>query len=120
MINHHPHVIQGFEVYNGKLIAHSMGNYTFDLNYPECLPTVVLQTHFTADVGVDEAIIHPVYLDHWIPRPCTGELARQLLLYESELTYAFDTWLVRNPGEDSARIIWDTHGCCGFPVRTCL
>lgn len=108
LINHHPHVIQGFEVYNGKLIAHSMGNYTFDLNYPECLPSVVLHTHFSAENGVDEAIVHPVFLDHWIPRPCTGELARQLLLYESKLSRDFDTWLVRDPGEDSARIIWDT------------
>ncbi len=108
LINHHPHVVQGFEVYNGKLIAHSMGNYTFDLNYPECLPTIVLHTHLSAENGIDEAIVHPVFLDHWIPRPATGELARQLLLYESELSRAFDTWLVRNPGEDSARIIWDT------------
>jgi poly-gamma-glutamate capsule biosynthesis protein CapA/YwtB (metallophosphatase superfamily) len=108
LINHHPHVIQGFEVYHGKLIAHSMGNYTFDLNYPECLPTVVLHTHFSAENGVDEAIVHPVFLDHWIPRPATGELARQLLVYESQLSRAFDTWLVRNPGEDSARIVWDT------------
>ena len=57
-----------------------------------------------AGVGVDEAVVHPVFLDHWIPRPCTGEMARQLLLYESKLSYDFDTWLVRNPGEDSARI----------------
>ncbi len=27
---HHPHVIQGVEVYNGSLIAHSVGNFCFD------------------------------------------------------------------------------------------
>lgn len=27
---HHPHVIQGVEVYNGALIAHSLGNFCFD------------------------------------------------------------------------------------------
>ena len=32
VIVHHPHVIQGFEVYNEKLIAHSLGNFVFDLS----------------------------------------------------------------------------------------
>lgn len=27
---HHPHVIQGLEIYKGSLIAHSLGNFSFD------------------------------------------------------------------------------------------
>ena len=42
LINHHPHVLQGFESYDGKLIAHSLGNFIFDLYYPETMPTMVL------------------------------------------------------------------------------
>ena len=42
LINHHPHVLQGFESYHGKLIAHSLGNFIFDLYYPETMPTMVL------------------------------------------------------------------------------
>ena len=30
IIGHHPHVIQGIEYYNGKLIAYSLGNFIFD------------------------------------------------------------------------------------------
>jgi hypothetical protein len=42
VVCHHPHVLQGFEVYQGRLIVHSLGNYAFDLGYPETYPTVVL------------------------------------------------------------------------------
>ncbi len=30
IIGHHPHVLQGLEIYNGKLIAYSLGNFVFD------------------------------------------------------------------------------------------
>ena len=30
IIGHHPHVIQSFEIYNGKLIFYSIGNFIFD------------------------------------------------------------------------------------------
>ncbi|MBU1707265.1 CapA family protein, partial [bacterium] len=108
VVTHHPHVIQGFEVYQGKLIAHSMGNFVFDLSYAECFPSLILHTHFSAENGIDEAIVHPVYIDNWIPQHAAGGLGRAILDYESEMSRRLDTWLVRQPGEDSARIIWDT------------
>jgi poly-gamma-glutamate synthesis protein (capsule biosynthesis protein) len=30
VIGHHPHVVQNFEVYNGKIILYSLGNFIFD------------------------------------------------------------------------------------------
>ncbi|MBU0508370.1 CapA family protein [bacterium] len=108
VVTHHPHIFQGFEVYQGKLIAHSLGNFAFDLSYAECLPTVVLQVHISAAGGVDEAILHPIYIDDWIPQPATGEFGGAILDYLSEMSRRLDTWMVRAPGEDTARIIWDT------------
>ncbi len=108
VVTHHPHVMQGFEVYNGKLIAHSMGNFVFDMSYFETQPSVILHTHFSDGVGVDQATVHPIYLDHWIPRPATGGLGQAILDYEANMSRLLNTWLVRNPGEDTARIIWDT------------
>ena len=35
---------QGFEVYNEKLIAHSLGNFVFDLSYPETFPSLILNS----------------------------------------------------------------------------
>ncbi|MDD5087700.1 MAG: CapA family protein [bacterium] len=108
VVTHHPHIFQGFEVFQGKLIAHSLGNFAFDLNYAECLPTVVLETHISAENGIDEAIIRPVYIDHWIPQPCTGEFGGAILDYLSDMSRRLDTWLVSAPGADSALIVWDT------------
>ncbi|MCB9357885.1 MAG: CapA family protein [Calditrichaeota bacterium] len=108
VIAHHPHIIQGFEVYEGKLIAHSLGNFIFDLTYAETMPTVILRTHFTEGVGVDTAVVHPVYINHWIPQPARGELARIILDYESEMSRRLDTWLIRAPGADSAFVVLDT------------
>lgn len=110
VIAHHPHIIQGFEVYNGKLIAHSLGNFIFDLTYAETMPTVVLHTHFSANQGVDKAVVHPAYINHWIPQPAHGELARNILDYESEMSRRLGTWLIREPGSDSAQIVFDTTG----------
>lgn len=108
VITHHPHIIQGFEVYNGKLIAHSLGNFVFDLNLAECLPSLILKTHLAAPRTVDQAIVLPVFIRDWIPQVCHGELAAALLNYESEKSRLLDTWLLRRPAADSAEIIWDT------------
>jgi len=110
VIAHHPHIIQGFEVYDGRLIAHSLGNFIFDLTYAETMPSVILRTHFSSDVGVDSAIVYPVFINHWIPQPARGELSRNILDYESEMSRRLGTWLVRPPDADSAFIVFDTTG----------
>jgi poly-gamma-glutamate capsule biosynthesis protein CapA/YwtB (metallophosphatase superfamily) len=109
VIAHHPHIIQGFEVYNGKLIAHSLGNFVFDLTYAETMPSVILRTHIDGDVGVDQAVVIPVYINHWIPQPARGELARNILDYETAKSRDLNTWLVRPPGGDSAFVVFDTN-----------
>ncbi|MCB1060640.1 MAG: CapA family protein [Calditrichaeota bacterium] len=109
VIAHHPHIIQGFEVYHDKLIAHSLGNFVFDLTYAETMPSLILRTHVDGNLGVDQAVVHPVYINHWIPQPARGELARNLLDYETAKSRDLDTWLVRPPGADSAFIVFDTN-----------
>lgn len=116
VIAHHPHIIQGFEVYSGKLIAHSLGNFVFDLTYAETMPSVILRTHVNGDTGVDQAIVVPVYINHWIPQPARGELARNILDYETEMSRRLDTWLIRQPGADSAFIVFDTTQVQHFEV----
>lgn len=85
---HHPHVIQGFEVYQNKLIAHSFGNFAFDQNYWETYLSFILYTHGSLN-GFDSFTFRPVYIDDYIPTPATGELAeailRKLASYSREL-----------------------------------
>ena len=60
VIQHHPHVLQGLEFYNGKLIAHSLGNFVFDQNFytfqHQHLYQDILSYHF------DHLLILPNYL----------------------------------------------------------
>ena len=46
VIQHHPHVLQGLELYNNKLIAHSLGNFIFDQNFPETWASMILNTDY--------------------------------------------------------------------------
>ena len=36
ILGHHPHVVQGVEIYNGKIICYSLGNFIFDLPFSPC------------------------------------------------------------------------------------
>jgi poly-gamma-glutamate synthesis protein (capsule biosynthesis protein) len=47
IIGHHPHVIQGIESYKGKIIAYSLGNFSFGGNRnPKDKDAFILQTKF--------------------------------------------------------------------------
>ncbi|MBO6215561.1 MAG: CapA family protein [Lachnospiraceae bacterium] len=48
VVGNHPHVLQGMEVYKGKVIAYSLGNFCFGANHnPSDYDTVILQQTFT-------------------------------------------------------------------------
>ena len=40
VIGHHPHILQGIEVYKGKAIFYALGNFVLDHAHPMFLPTV--------------------------------------------------------------------------------
>ena len=53
VIGNHPHVLQGIEEYNGKLIVYSLGNFSFGANKnPSDKDTAVYQQTFTFVDGV--------------------------------------------------------------------
>mgnify|MGYP002725467197 CR=1 FL=1 len=107
VVIHHPHIIQGFEVYNGKLIAHSLGNFTFDLNYHETFPSVVLNAEINAE-GFTAFSASPVYLDDYIPQPATGQLGGYLLNYLASKSRELDTYLYVDEDNSTASIWLDT------------
>ena len=46
--NNHPHVVQGVECYNGKIICYSLGNFCFGASHhPYDMETMVYQQTFT-------------------------------------------------------------------------
>jgi poly-gamma-glutamate synthesis protein (capsule biosynthesis protein) len=44
IMGHHPHVVQGFELYKDKLILYSLGNFIFTTSYAEISNKTVLAT----------------------------------------------------------------------------
>ena len=58
VIGNHPHVLQGIEEYNGKIIVYSLGNFSFGANKnPTDKDTAVYQQTFTFVDGVLQADI---------------------------------------------------------------
>ena len=70
-VAHHPHVAQGFEIYNGKLIAYSMGNFVFDQYFYSTPHSFVLYVWMDGE-DFHRAEIIPVYLQGYKPTPAIG------------------------------------------------
>ena len=52
VLGHHPHVLEGIEVYNGKNIVYSLGNFCFGGNSnPSDKDTMIFQQTFTVENG---------------------------------------------------------------------
>lgn len=77
-IGHHPHVLQGLEIYNDRLIAYSLGNFLFD------------QYHYTTQLGMllyvwmdgdqlHRAEVVPLHVNGYLPTPATGAFRYSVL-----------------------------------------
>lgn len=78
VIGHHPHVLQGFEIYENTLIAYSLGNFVFDQDFLVTHPSVVLRTVFEG-TELLEATLYPVMLANYRPVPVGGYIADRIL-----------------------------------------
>ncbi len=107
VVIHHPHIIQGVELYNGKLIAHSLGNFAFDLSYAETFPSMILNAKID-ETGFYDYSITPVYIDDYIPLPATGGLGLYLLDNLAMRTKELDTYLYVDRENVIASVMMDT------------
>lgn len=106
VIVHHPHIIQGLEVYNNKLIAHSLGNFVFDLDYPETMPSMILYADAYED-RIDNFRVKPVFIDGYIPKPATGELGMHILDYLAMRSRELNTRLLVDKNNMEARVLME-------------
>lgn len=96
-IAHHPHVTQGLELYNGKLIAYSMGNFIFDQNFS------ATQHSFILYVWLDEGKFHraeivPLYVKGYKPTPATGMHRYTVMKRLTELSKTRNTYISQSGG----------------------
>ena len=59
VIGHHPHVVQGIELYRGKMIVYSLGNYIFG-SYSESVKESMLLKFYFGTNGISACKIYPL------------------------------------------------------------
>lgn len=97
IIGHHPHVVQGVEKYKDKLIAYSLGNFSFGGNSnPEDKDTFILQTNFKFEdehlksygIKLIPCSISSVsYSNDYCPTPLEGDEKTALLSKLNKLSF---------------------------------
>lgn len=97
VIGHHPHVLQGLEVYKQRLIAYSLGNFAFGGNTnPSDKRTMLLQTKFTvrdkqvilAAVKIIPARISSVeWVNDYQPTILQGKERQEFIAWFADLCY---------------------------------
>ena len=81
VIGSHPHVLQGFEMYKGKLIVYSLGNFIFSNN---ANPTVLLQVQIKRDGTLAASLIPCVRVNGQMQR---NTAPAALFSHLTELSY---------------------------------
>ena len=75
VLGHHPHILQGLELYKGKLIAYSLGNFAFGSRSRKCTESVILKTDFDS-TGLKRIELIPLCVDNnkvfFKPTPLSG------------------------------------------------
>ena len=72
VMGHHPHVLQGIEVYNGKPIFYSLGNFVFGGRDNLTRTTMIGQINIK-DKKIDSVKIIPCNIVNGRPIPVTGK-----------------------------------------------
>ncbi len=83
VIGHHPHVLQGFEIYEDTLIAYSLGNFVFDQDFLATHPSLILRTVFEGTELVSTTL-YPVIIDGYRPVAASGAVADKILRQVNE------------------------------------
>lgn len=90
VIGHHPHVLQGLEVVNGRTICYSLGNFCFGGNKAvRALETMLVSVEFTftddGDYLGQQLTLHPAHVsgdpekNDYCPRLVTGDDAHHVI-----------------------------------------
>ena len=115
VICHHPHIAQGFQVYRGKVIAHSLGNFAFDLDYTETMPTMILNTRID-EMGFHDFSVTPVFIDDYIPTRASGSFGLHILDYLARRSRDLGTYLLVDSQAVTASLVLDTLKLLPHPV----
>ncbi|WP_298519368.1 CapA family protein [uncultured Methanobrevibacter sp.] len=66
VIGSHPHVPQGVEMYNGKPVFYSLGNFIFDQSNPETHVAYFVKIDLVNDTG--RCTVYPIVISNYLPQ----------------------------------------------------
>lgn len=116
VICHHPHIVHGVELYKGKLIAHSLGDFVFDLDYPETFTSMILNANVD-NTGFYEFTLTPIYIDDYIPQRAEGGLGLHILDYIAQCSKDLDTYIKVDRENVIATVLMDTLNMPSYPIE---
>ncbi len=106
VFGHHPHVLQGVEVYKGKLIAYSLGNFAFGSYSKNARTSAILRVTFQGK-GIKRAELIPINVfNHEVafqPQVLKGEAAEAVLDEVRRLSEKRGTQIIT---EGSVGVVW--------------
>ncbi len=115
VIAHHPHVLQGVEVYGDGLIAYSLGNFLFENTNDPARLTGVLRLTMRAEGCREEVRFHPAYVKRMPvqhPVPASGFMGRKVRERMRLVSRRFETqWDDVEVGEGTDMTMQDPKGC---------
>ncbi len=77
VLGSHPHVTQGIEMYNGKPIFYSLGNFIFDQSNEATHSAYFVQIDLVNDTG--ECTVYPIYISGYLPHYMDSDSGNSLL-----------------------------------------
>ncbi len=118
VVGHHPHTVQGIEVYRDKVIAYSVAHCGFDMEHASfsdesVLLEVALEAKGLGAVAVRpivNAVERPELVDADRGRPCLSWLGRLSLPLGTELVYGTDRVVPRAAPEAAVHGAYRAHG----------
>lgn len=93
VIGSHPHVPQGIEMYNGKPIFYSLGNFIFDQSNTATHVAYFVQIDLVNDTG--ECSVYPIYISNYLPQFMSSSDGASLL---SNLSPLSDELIINDDG----------------------
>ncbi|RMH62752.1 MAG: CapA family protein [Calditrichaeota bacterium] len=101
IIGHHPHVLQGVELYKGKPVFYSLGNFIFGGNsrtYERSAMARVDLIKKSGGIEIHPSLV-PVEIDHWQPRLLTGKPARAVMDSVAKYSEIFQSSIFNTTGD---------------------
>lgn len=79
VLGHHPHILQGVEIYGRGVIAYSLGNFVFDMWQPRLRKSMILKCIFSGSGDVTYTIIPVGINDSFQPEVLAGPAGAHLV-----------------------------------------